>query len=144
MSPSLRRPDFGAGFAAPHKGTSMSQPPTTTFPGVAPSVPAARHFVADLLAAAGCDDEVIFDASIAVTELASNSVRHAHSPFTVTLIIDAFSVVVEVHDESVTLPVLREADSSSGRGLHLIAAVAENWGARLAPNGKVVFARVVS
>ena len=80
-----------------------------------------------------------------VTELAANAVRHARSPFTVTLSSRGHGVKIAVRDESPLAPNLRDPTSfdSRGRGLHLVAALSASWGADLEADGKVVWAELV-
>ncbi len=65
-------------------------------------------------------------------------------PASVSLVISRFSDVVriDVHDSSpVPLPpgCHRDADDETGRGLTVVAALAESWGWQPGPSGKVVW-----
>ncbi len=101
----------------------------------------ARRFVADRLAAWG-RDAYIDDAAIVVAELATNAMLHARSEFVVALSAHGDTVRVSVRDASPLLPSKQDPGphAISGRGLVLVAAVAERWGTELLPNGKVVWA----
>ncbi|MGZ4740020.1 MAG: MEDS domain-containing protein [Ilumatobacteraceae bacterium] len=101
----------------------------------------ARRFVADRLMAWG-RDAYVDDASIIVAELATNAVLHARSEFIVALSTHGDTVRVSVRDASSRLPAMQHPtpDSISGRGLVLVAAVAQRWGTELLPDGKVVWA----
>ncbi|MFI1456241.1 ATP-binding protein [Streptomyces roseus] len=92
-------------------------------------------------------DPLIDRAALGVTELLSNVHRHAQPDKTCTVEIELRlgRLTVSVYDSDPRLPVLREpaADTleTCGRGLALVAAVSEAWGARNQADGpgKVVW-----
>ena len=104
-------------------------------------VAAARQFVADTLARWGNDDDlqaVVF----LVSELVTNAVTHAGTEIIVTLRSEDSVVTVEVHDDSDRLPIYIHVSptTTGGRGLHLVAAMSDDWGSRRIPgDGKVVW-----
>jgi anti-sigma regulatory factor (Ser/Thr protein kinase) len=104
---------------------------------------AARRFVADTLTVWG-REHVIDDASLVVAELATNAVVHARSEFIVAVSSDDDAVRLSVRDASPALPTVRDphANSVSGRGLMLVAAIARRWGIELVNDGKVVWAEL--
>jgi hypothetical protein len=104
------------------------------------SVPAARRFVRDLVLDAGLE-RWSGDAQLAVSELCTNVVLHAHTPFEVTVQVDADGVYVEVWDDDPVLPARRvsSAASTTGRGLELLAAVATSSGVLAVGPAKVVW-----
>ena len=71
----------------------------------------------------------------------SNAVLHAASPVTVTVHHETGAIRVEVADESSQMPTLKSygEDAATGRGLHLVSALADSWGSRLKKEGKVVW-----
>ncbi|WP_367573894.1 ATP-binding protein [Streptomyces griseoaurantiacus] len=81
--------------------------------------------------------------TLVTAELVANAVRHGCVPgrdFAVRLVMDGRLVRVEVsdaRDERVPLLSLREppGDHESGRGLLLVAALADRWGAEPRVNG---------
>ncbi|MFL6137689.1 MAG: SpoIIE family protein phosphatase [Frankiaceae bacterium] len=81
------------------------------------------------------------NALIVVSELVTNAVRHARTDITVRLRCSDGRIVVEVGDHDSRLPRLAgdTADRESGRGLHMVAALAHRWGVRPARTGKVVW-----
>jgi anti-sigma regulatory factor (Ser/Thr protein kinase) len=104
----------------------------------------ARHFVADTLAAWGRAD-LIDDAALITTELATNAVLHARSAFTVVLFHRPDGQIrVAIYDASSVAPRPRWAAplDSSGRGLRLVEALTADWGAEALPGGKVVWAEL--
>jgi two-component sensor histidine kinase len=103
------------------------------------SVRAARRFLQENLA--DVSDEMRDTAVLLVSELATNSVRHAATSFSVSLLVGDSSVRVEVADRDATLPVpqvttRRDVD---GRGLAIVAKLAADWGVEPARGGKVVW-----
>ncbi|HTW08310.1 MAG TPA: MEDS domain-containing protein [Acidimicrobiales bacterium] len=105
---------------------------------------AARHFVVGTLLewAAG---QVIDDAALVVTELATNAVLHARSDFRVVIAAAPGSVRVSVSDQSSAAPDGRDfsLSGSSGRGLGLVAALSRRWGTtHVHDGGKVVWAEL--
>ena len=105
------------------------------FAGDPDAVRDARWFVADVLAEAHLDGGSVADlAALAVSELATNAVEHARSPFEV--VVDVGDVVrIAVHDDSKDAPRMRSPRplESGGRGLLLIDAISDDWGCD--PNG---------
>ncbi|GAA2251029.1 ATPase [Streptomyces ruber] len=89
-------------------------------------------------------DSLIDQAALGVTELLTNVHRHAQPDKLCTVEIELLldRLTVSVHDHDPRLPVLRDADltETCGRGLALVAAVSESWGARPhGESGKVVW-----
>ncbi len=67
-----------------------------------------------------------------VSELATNAVQHAGAPFEMSVAVDpiASRVRVDVRDPSDGTPARRGlvSDAPHGRGLHIIATLADAWG----------------
>ena len=76
-----------------------------------------------------------------VSELASNAVTHAATPFTVSVHRDEQQTRVEVSDTGIGQPCVRPPDAlaSNGRGLQLLAALADSWGVEPSETGKTVW-----
>jgi len=104
------------------------------------SVRAARRFVAKTLSSWGQEDAV-WDAQLVVSELATNAVLHAGTPFTVRLTLADRSVRLEVDDGVSRAPRERRfgPDATTGRGISLIAEVSASWGVSMRPGGKSVW-----
>jgi anti-sigma regulatory factor (Ser/Thr protein kinase) len=102
---------------------------------------AARRFVAAAARRLGGAD-VAEDAALVATELATNAVVHARSSFNVEVARTDGAVRVTVTDHRPELPVPRPAarNATTGRGLRIVAAVADKWGTRSAGTGKSVWA----
>ncbi|WDG31057.1 ATP-binding protein [Streptomyces sp. CA-278952] len=86
------------------------------------------------------------EAELVATELGANVIKHVGRDVAASLVLELREgrVRLEVHDRSRALPTapLGEtcADSAeSGRGLHLIAAMAHDWGAARTSTGKVIW-----
>lgn len=82
-------------------------------------------------------DQVVWLAS----ELATNAVLHARSPFRVQLTLAADRVRVAIEDDNPRLPAVTatDAQATSGRGLTIIDAVADRWGAGPRGRGKTIW-----
>ena len=80
--------------------------------------------------------------ALLTSELVTNAIRHEASP-TVTVAIECSSgqLRVEVHDSSRTMPAPANApaDAETGRGLIIVAALADEWGFYPTPGGKAVY-----
>ncbi len=105
------------------------------------SVTRARHFVRDVLL--GWDLEgLVEDAQLGTSELVANAVRHAGTDLVLTIRVDGL-VTISIQDGQPELrrPVIADSDflAENGRGLHIVAAIAHDWGITTAANGKVVW-----
>ncbi|MCT4353417.1 SpoIIE family protein phosphatase [Streptomyces sp. Je 1-79] len=104
------------------------------------AVSEARVFAAGRLTAWGLD-ELSFTTELIVSELVTNAIRYAKPPVQLRLIVNS-TLTCEVSDASSTAPHLRRARTfdEGGRGLLLVAQLAERWGARHSREGKVIWA----
>jgi anti-sigma regulatory factor (Ser/Thr protein kinase) len=86
-------------------------------------------------------DELSFTTELILSELVTNAIRYGRAPIGVRLLRDR-TLICEVSDASTTSPHLRYAASTDegGRGLFLVAQMAERWGTRYTPAGKVIWA----
>jgi serine phosphatase RsbU (regulator of sigma subunit)/anti-sigma regulatory factor (Ser/Thr protein kinase) len=86
-------------------------------------------------------DEAVFAAELMLSELVTNAIRHGAGPIRVRLL-HGRTLICEVADTSNTAPHLRRAASTDegGRGLFLVAQLAQSWGTRYTPEGKVIWA----
>ncbi|MFK0117029.1 ATP-binding protein [Streptomyces sp. NPDC090994] len=88
------------------------------------------------------------ETELVVTELATNVIKHVGEGTSATLVLerDGERLRVEVHDKSHSVPSLSAAgcDDECGRGLHLLAAVAEEWGTLLTAAGKAVWCEIAA
>lgn len=130
--------------------TTTSRP--TGPPGYSECLPRKPHSAASArrLVRAACVawglEELAEDGALIVSELVSNAVQHARRD-TIRVTVTrpgAARVRVGVVDLSKALPDAREARAGdeSGRGLALVGALAEEWGAEPLPWGKRVWAEL--
>jgi two-component sensor histidine kinase len=73
-------------------------------------------------------DPLVGVATLLVSELATNSIMHASGPITLRAQLDDYTLRVNVDDKDVQLPQARDPDRNGGRGLHIIATLATQWG----------------
>ena len=135
-SPALRPLAVDAPSAAGHACSRVYLP-------TAESVPAARHFVVDVLRSWG-HDALSADAALIVSELATNALRHAASPFRAVVDRRRGGLRIGVEDATDT-PLERRAAapttsagaaSTSSRRCRGAGATARS------PGGKVVWAEL--
>ncbi|GAA4947121.1 hypothetical protein GCM10023205_03750 [Yinghuangia aomiensis] len=83
-------------------------------------------------------------AELIVSELVTNSVRYAPGAVELRLILRENTLACEVTDTNSAAPRLRRAhdDDEGGRGLFLVAQLAQDWGARWNPHGKTIWAEL--
>ena len=111
-------------------------------PPAAASVPLARHTTLDLLRAWASPHD-LDDAALLVSELVSNVVDHVGGEAALTLELDLADgwLRIAVADGSSVGPVVRElrGDLPRGRGLQLVEAIADRWGAEDHEGGKRIW-----
>jgi phosphoserine phosphatase RsbU/P len=124
----------------PRSGSDSLVRYSADFPAEAESVARARHWVAEVLEE--CNLSVLAEtACLLISELATNSLRHAGSAFEITVERESSELMFEVRDRSKELPVKAgpaRADFG-GKGLLFVDSLAAGWGSRLVADGKVVF-----
>lgn len=101
-------------------------------------MPAARRFVRQVLRDQPV--EIVDAAELLASELATNSIRHAHTDF--ELAIHARDQIrIEVRDKGSGQPRLLSPGvrESAGRGLLIVDSMADEWGVVPAAGGKVVW-----
>ncbi|WP_043457304.1 ATP-binding SpoIIE family protein phosphatase [Streptomyces fulvoviolaceus] len=106
------------------------------------AVAGARSSVSEQLSTWGLE-ELDFTAELVVSELVTNAIRYGRPPIQLRLIHDR-ALLCEVSDGGSTTPHLRRARTfdEGGRGLLLVAQLAEHWGTRHARHGKTVWAEL--
>ncbi|WPO73550.1 ATP-binding protein [Streptomyces sp. KN37] len=83
------------------------------------------------------------EAELAVTELATNIIKHVGQGTAAALVMETRvdRLRLELHDKSSLTPVVGSGgcDEECGRGLHLLAAMSLDWGTLLTGAGKAVW-----
>jgi PAS domain S-box-containing protein len=106
------------------------------------AVARARKSASEQVTAWGLGDTA-FATELIVSELVTNAVRYGADPVVLRLIRDS-ALICEVSDGSSTAPHLRRARvfDEGGRGLLLVAQMAERWGSRQTATGKTIWAEL--
>ena len=115
--------------------SALELPPTTE------SVPAARRYVREALGSTEVDLDI---ALLLVSEVATNAVLHARSPFRVTVVPVDLRVRIEIYDSSPVPPRMHafSPTSGTGRGLRMLDQLAHSWGVHANGRGKTVWFEV--
>jgi hypothetical protein len=115
---------------------------TIDLPPIRRSVPAARRLLGELLRSWAAD-HYGGDASLLLSELVTNVIRHVDTRASLVLRVDLSepALRISVADASPTHPTLREPapQQPGGHGLQLVAALANQWGVDEHPTGKQVW-----
>lgn len=107
------------------------------------AVVTARDFVVGLAEDWGSSDAE--DLAVVTSELVTNAIVHARSAPTVTISRAGDGKVrLEVRDDDPSPPVVRAPYDrhTRGHGLHIVAALSEEWGVEVVGGTKVVWCRV--
>lgn len=113
-----------------------------SFPAEVQAPGEARRLLVRTLRELGCSSDAVDTAALVLSELASNAVRHARSPFAIDVAIHARSMRLAVRDASppsaeeslIVLPT---------HGLAVIDVLATRWGVERVTDGKVVWAELL-
>jgi anti-sigma regulatory factor (Ser/Thr protein kinase) len=130
---------LGRGLRSARIGHPVGVEHRRKFPQSTEAVRDARAYVRKSLSDRA-DPSVLDDVELVVSELATNAVIHARSPFEVVIASDG-RVRVDVLDRSPTVPTKRPAPppATSGRGLWIVEALCDRWGIRTDHRGKSVW-----
>jgi PAS domain S-box-containing protein len=101
----------------------------------------ARRAVAEHLRSLGAPESVVDDAALVTSELLTNATLHAVPPVELRAIGDENEIRIEVHDNASYEPRKQRPGSEDehGRGLQIVAALADRWGTRPTDSGKTVW-----
>jgi anti-sigma regulatory factor (Ser/Thr protein kinase) len=123
--------------------TSKEETFVRAFASQTQSIRACRRFVAAALSDAPVDD--VDKLLLIVSELATNAVQHAATPFVVEVIVSPKRSCVSVRDRSKegVGTSATPMDSETGRGLNVVDALSDEWGVRWTAQGKVVWAALL-
>ncbi|HEX4862691.1 MAG TPA: ATP-binding protein [Acidimicrobiales bacterium] len=120
------------------------------FPAKLESIVSARRMVVAVAHDWRLAEHVVEDAALATSEFVTNVVFHAGTAIKLKARRLGSGIRIEVRDGNPELPTagandpadLLETRSMTGRGLALVAATADRWGADPEPGGKVVWAEI--
>ena len=85
------------------------------------------------------------DVRVVTSELATNALLHARTPFTLRLTMDGGLVRMTMVDASPVRPRMRRfdtAESATGRGLRMVAHLTQAWGIQQDGVGKAVWCEI--
>ncbi|MFF1487919.1 SpoIIE family protein phosphatase [Streptomyces sp. NPDC058319] len=101
------------------------------------AAPRARAFASGVLASWRFPPELRDAGVLAASELVANSLQHGTPPMRLRLRRTDRRLIVEVTDGDDHLPRRRRAEPAdeSGRGIAIVATIADHWGARRTPGG---------
>jgi anti-sigma regulatory factor (Ser/Thr protein kinase) len=104
----------------------------------------ARRLVAETLSACGHNGDLLADAELVVSELATNAIIHAKSTFSVDVSCQNSTVRISVRDGSSLPPTVRDAGPTAGfgRGMRLVDMLSDAWGVDTTATGKVIWAEL--
>jgi anti-sigma regulatory factor (Ser/Thr protein kinase) len=113
------------------------------FVGAPAALRDVRRFVRDILRAWG-EDPLDGALEVVTSELATNAVQHARSPFRVSISRGPAGIRVAVRDTSRVRPAQVSGNRArpGGRGVRLVAALSASWGVVEEHDGKTVWAEV--
>jgi anti-sigma regulatory factor (Ser/Thr protein kinase) len=127
--------------------------PVPTLPSPDPDDPMAYTYTTDLVAIravvhryaiqAGLSEARAIDLTLAVSEVAANTVKHAKSPGSLNIWYDAKEIVCQIHDEGIITDPLagrREPslDATGGHGLWIVNQVCDRVEIQSGENGTTI------
>ncbi|MEV6649078.1 SpoIIE family protein phosphatase [Streptomyces sp. NPDC051219] len=100
----------------------------------------ARRHTRQTLTDWSVDEDTAYATELIVSELVTNAVRYGTPPLQLRLIKDR-TLTCEVQDTSTSAPHLRHARTvdEGGRGLFIVAQLAQKWGTRYTTEGKTIW-----
>jgi anti-sigma regulatory factor (Ser/Thr protein kinase) len=98
------------------------------FPNSLQSIGKARHYAADTLR--DLPSSLVESAILIVSELATNSLRHAQTGFALVIDLDDAQLQIAVTDFGAGEPAMQSPGPTdhSGRGLRIVELLAADWG----------------
>jgi anti-sigma regulatory factor (Ser/Thr protein kinase) len=117
----------------------MSEPSRRSFPPQPAAVREVRRFVRESLGDQ-LDADHLEDLELVASELATNAVTHAGTPFDIVVATDGL-VRIDVYDGARGRPVKRppSTTATSGRGMQIVDQLCDRWGVHDAGSGKCVW-----
>jgi two-component sensor histidine kinase len=122
---------------------------TTSLLALAPvqgSVGRARRWLTDLLDPDHAESQIEQDAVLVLSELVTNSLRHAHGTVACQVAVSPQAIEIAVIDADPQVPFLRPSDPAreGGFGLRIVTGLSSQWGVAEFASGKAVWARFVA
>ncbi len=132
-------------YASDHPENGVGAYFSQVFIPVPQAVSAVRRFVTGVLRL-WHEDDLVPDGALVATELASNAIRHADSPFRISVDRAVGVVCIAIQDATTAPAQRRQAaiDADGGRGMAIVEALSRRWGCDDLIGGKVVWAELVS
>ncbi|MGW2690224.1 SpoIIE family protein phosphatase [Streptomyces sp. NPDC001414] len=114
---------------------------TRSLPADPQAAPIARSATRRQLREWGIEEETAFTTELLVSEFVGNAIRYGAPPLRLRLILDQ-KLTCEVSDTAPSAPHIQHARTidETGRGLFIIASLADQWGIRYQSHGKTVWA----
>ena len=112
-----------------------------------PTVPTqVRHFLIEELGDAFAGTELVDDAVLVVSELATNAFNAGSTRTIVDVALHRNHIQLAVTDDAPGHPAIQNpsATSTHGRGLQLVSVIATRWGTDTLPHGKTVWAQLTT
>ncbi|MFF3354708.1 SpoIIE family protein phosphatase [Streptomyces sp. NPDC002917] len=136
------RTDDAALLLARTQALDAAEVATWELPDDPAAVAHSRELVRDKLAAWGLE-HAAFTTELVVSELVTNAIRYGRPPVVLRLIHES-ELICEVTDASSAAPHLRRARlfDEGGRGLFIVAQLAQRWGTRHTRTGKTIWAEL--
>jgi len=102
------------------------------------SIPQARNLVLERVSGEAVDRDMV---ALLTSELVTNAIRHARTPFRVDVNRRDGAIQVGVSDASTARPQVLDApaEALNGRGLQFVSRYASDWGVQRRPGGKRVW-----
>ena len=118
--------------------------PQVSLPAEPASIARARRFVRGALESLGAQ-AAADDAELLISELATNALLHARSPFTIEVTRRQDRVRLCIVDGSPIAPKIRSFadDATTGRGLQLVQTLSAAWGVEPRRPGKTVWVELL-
>ena len=122
-------------------------PVDVELPAEASSAAAARAAVRSLLVGPGLqgvprpDQQALDRVLLLTSEVVTNAILHARTALRLTASVEGGQVRVRVYDSMRLVPRVRSygTDAGTGRGMHLVSALADQWGVEETSSGKCVW-----
>ncbi|MGW3246474.1 SpoIIE family protein phosphatase [Streptomyces sp. NPDC001070] len=114
---------------------------TCALPEGSEAAPIARAAARRQLELWGLSEETAFTTELIVSEFVGNAIRYGSPPLRMRLILDR-TLTCEVGDTAPSAPHVKHARTvdETGRGLFIVASLAEQWGTRYQADSKIVWA----